>query len=111
MVGISILQIRVATMFMLDPDIILLLTHLSRKGYATAFARLDLGGSSTVTPIMPPNVIAIKGNVRVDYDFSRRSLGVEGSNPQEVVYRDEKEKMMRFIENVVNMLIELLKKV
>jgi len=197
-------------MFMLDPDIILLLTHLSKKGYATAFARLDLGGSSTVTPIMPPNVIAIKGNVRVDYDFSRRSLGVEGSNPQEVasafqdvldvlkslgidlqkalilceaiviasvslspkfssnrvevldllgynlriveagfaledgdpasptrwlhvrvvpiyssykpsekenlyrvevVYRDEREKMMRFIENVVNVLMELLKRV
>jgi hypothetical protein len=68
---------------MLDPDIILLLTHLSRKGYAIAFARSGLGGAS-ITPIIPPNVIAIKGNIRIDYDFSRRSLGVEGSDAREV---------------------------
>jgi hypothetical protein len=68
---------------MLDPDIVLLLTYLSRKGYATAFARLGLGGAS-ITPIIPPNVIAIKGNIRVDYDFGRRSLGIEGLDAREV---------------------------
>jgi hypothetical protein len=68
---------------MLDPDIILLLTDLSRKGYATAFARPGLGGAS-ITPIIPPNIIAIKGGIRIDYDFYRRSLGIEGSNPLEV---------------------------
>jgi hypothetical protein len=83
-VEITVQQIRVATTFMLDPDIALLLTYLSRRGYATAFARPGLGGGS-ITPIIPPNVIAIKGNVRVDYDFYRRSLGVEGSDPREVV--------------------------
>jgi len=82
-VEITIQQVRVTTTFTLDPDIVLLLTHLSRKGYATAFARPGLGGAS-VTPIIPPNVIAIKGNVRIDYDFYRRSLGIEGSNPLEV---------------------------
>lgn len=80
---ITLHQVRVATMFMLDPDIILLLTDLSRRGYAIAFARSSLGGAS-ITPIIPPNIIAIKGNVRIDYDFHRRSLGVEGSNPREV---------------------------
>ena len=80
---IAIQLVRVATMFTLDPDIILLLMHLSRKGYATAFARSSLGGAS-ITPIIPPNVIAIKGDVRIDYDFYRRSLGIEGSNPLEV---------------------------
>lgn len=80
---VAIQQIRVATTFMLDPDIVLLLTHLSRKGYATAFARPGLGGAS-ITSIIPPNVIAIKGNIRVDYDFGRRSLGIEGLDAREV---------------------------
>jgi hypothetical protein len=82
-VEVAIQQIRAATTFMLDPDIVLLLTHLSRKGYATAFARLGLGGAS-ITSIIPPNVIAIKGNIRVDYDFGRRSLGIEGLDAREV---------------------------
>jgi len=82
-VEVAIQQIRVATTFMLDPDIVLLLTHLSRKGYATAFARPGLGGAS-ITSIIPPNVIAIKGNIRVDYDFGRRSLGIEGLDAREV---------------------------
>jgi hypothetical protein len=68
---------------MLDPDIVLFLSYLSRKGYVTAFARPGLGGAS-ITSIIPPNVIAIKGNVRIDYDFGRRSLGVEGSDAREV---------------------------
>jgi len=83
MVEISILQIRVVTTFMLDPDVVLLLSYLSKMGYVTAPTRLGLGGTS-ITPIMPPNIIAMKGNVKVDYDFSRRSLGVEGLYAREV---------------------------
>jgi len=75
-VGITIQQIRIVTMFALDPDIVLFLTNLSKMGYAIAFARPGLG-SASITPIIPPNFIAVKGGVRVDYDFGRRSLGVE----------------------------------
>jgi hypothetical protein len=83
MVEVSILQIRVVTTFMLDPDVVLLLSYLSKMGYVTAPARLGLGGVS-ITPIMPPNIIAMKGNVKVDYDFGRKSLGVEGLYAREV---------------------------
>jgi len=82
-VEITIQQIRIVTMFALDPDIVLFLTNLSKMGYAIAFARPGLGGAS-ITPIIPPNVIAVKGGVRVDYDFGKRSLGVEGSDAREV---------------------------
>jgi hypothetical protein len=81
---ISILQVRVSSTFMLDPDLTLLLSHLANIGYVVASTRVTLGGA-TVTPVMPPNVIAVKGNVIVDYDFGRRSLGVEGRSPQEVI--------------------------
>jgi hypothetical protein len=81
---ISISQVRVASTFMLDPDLALLLSHLANMGYVVASTRVTLGGA-TITPVMPPNVIAVKGNVIVDYDFGRRSLGVEGRSPQEVI--------------------------
>jgi hypothetical protein len=70
---------------MLDPDIALLLSHLANMGYVVASTRVTLGGGGMVTPLMPPNVIAVKGNVIVDYDFGRRNLGVEGRSPQEVI--------------------------
>jgi hypothetical protein len=60
MVEVNILQIRVVTTFMLDPDVVLLLSSLSKMGYITAPTRLGPGGVS-ITPIMPPNIIAIKG--------------------------------------------------
>jgi hypothetical protein len=81
----SILQVRVSSTFMLDPDIALLLSHLASMGYVVASTRVTLGGGGAVTPVMPPNVIAVKGNVIVDYDFGRRNLGVEGRSPQEVI--------------------------
>lgn len=84
MVEVNILQIRVATTFMLDPDITLLLSYLSRMGYVIASVRLSPGGVN-IAPIIPPNIIAMKGGVRVDYDFGRRSLGVEGSNSREII--------------------------
>jgi hypothetical protein len=83
MAEVSILQIRVVTTFMLDPDVVLLLSYLSKMGYVTAPTRLGPGGTS-ITPIMPPNIIAMKGNVKVDYDFGRKSLGVEGLYAREV---------------------------
>jgi hypothetical protein len=55
-----------------------------KYAYVVASTRVTLGGA-TVTPVMPPNVIAVKGNVIVDYDFGRRGLGVEGRSPQEVI--------------------------
>jgi hypothetical protein len=82
---LSILQIRVTTVFMLDPDIPMLLNKLAGRGYVTARVRHTLDGA-TITFIEPPNVIAGRGAVRVDYDFSRKVLGVEGSSPKEVLH-------------------------
>ena len=81
---LSILQIRVTTVFMLDPDIPMLLNKLAGRGYVTARVRHTLDGA-TITFIEPPNVIAGRGAVRVDYDFNRRTLGIEGPNPKEVL--------------------------
>jgi hypothetical protein len=53
-------------------------------GYVVASVRLSPGGVNR-TPIIPPNIIAMEGGVRVGYDFGRRSLGVEGSNSREII--------------------------
>jgi len=81
---LSILQIRIATVFLLDPDIPMLLSKLAGKGYVTARVRPTVDGA-TIVFIEPPNVIAGKGTVRVDYDFGRRILGIESPNPKEVL--------------------------
>ena len=81
---LSILQIRIATLFLLDPDIPMLLSKLAGKGYVTARVRPTVDGATFVF-IEPPNVIAGKGTVRVDYDFGRRILGIESPNPKEVL--------------------------
>jgi len=70
---------------MLDPDITVLLRKLAEKGYITARVKLALEGA-TVSFLEPPNVIAGKGTVRIDYNFERRALGIESSNPQELLY-------------------------
>jgi len=81
---LSILQIRIATLFLLDPDIPMLLSKLAGKGYVTARVRPTVDGATFVF-IEPPNVIAGKGTVRVDYDFGRRTLGIESPNSKEVL--------------------------
>jgi len=81
---LSILQIRIATVFPLDPDIPMLLSKLAGKGYVTARVRPTLEGA-TIGFIEPPNVIAGKGTVRVDYDFGRRTLGIESPNSKEIL--------------------------
>ena len=53
-------------------------------GYVVASAKFATGGA-TVIPVIPPNITAIKCNARIDYDFDRRSLGVESSNPQDII--------------------------
>jgi len=70
---------------MLDPDIPILLSKLAGKGYITARVKLTLEGA-TISFLEPPNVIAGKGTVRIDYNFERRTLGIESSNPQEILY-------------------------
>jgi hypothetical protein len=70
--------------FLLDLDIPMLLSKLAGKGYITARVRPTLEGA-TISFIEPPNVIAGKGTVRVDYDFGRRSLGIEGPNSKEIL--------------------------
>jgi len=81
---LSILQIRIATVFMLNLDIPMLISKLAGRGYITARARQTLEGA-TISFIEPPNVIAGKGTVRVDYDFGRRALGIESPNPKEIL--------------------------
>jgi len=78
------IQIRVTTVFLIDPDIPMLLSKLARRGYITARVKPTLEGAA-ISVIEPPNVIAGKGTVRVDYDFGRRSLGIESSNPKEIL--------------------------
>lgn len=79
-----ILQIRIATVFMLDPDIPMLISKLAGRGYIVARVRQTLEGA-TISFIEPPNIIAGKGTVRVDYDFRRRTLGIESPNPKEIL--------------------------
>jgi hypothetical protein len=79
-----ILQIRIATVFLLEPDIPVLLDKLARKGYVRASVRPTLEGA-TIGFIEPPNVIAGKGTVRVDYNIERRILGIESPNPKEIL--------------------------
>lgn len=80
----QVIQVRIATVFMLDPDIIMLIKGLTEKGYITARVRPTLEGA-TVVFIEPPNVIAGKGTVRIDYDFARRVLGIESPSSKEVI--------------------------
>jgi hypothetical protein len=70
---------------MLDPDIPMLLNKLAGKGYITARVKPTLEGA-TIGFLEPPDVIAGKGTVRIDYNFGRRTLGIESPNPQEVLY-------------------------
>jgi hypothetical protein len=51
-VEVAIQQICVATTFMLDPDIVLFLSYLSRKGYVTAFARPGLNCKARRLPAL-----------------------------------------------------------
>jgi hypothetical protein len=81
---LSISQIRIATTYLLDPDIPMLLIKLAGKGYVTARVRPTLEGA-TISFIEPPNIIAGKGTVRVDYDFGRRTLGIESPNSKEIL--------------------------
>jgi hypothetical protein len=81
---LSILQIRIATTFLLDPDIPTLLSKLAERGYITARVKHMLD-AATIIPIEPPNVIASKGTVRIDYDFGRKTLGIESPNPKEII--------------------------
>jgi hypothetical protein len=79
-----ILQIRVATVFLLEPDIPILLSKLMGKGYVTARVRPTLEGA-IISFIEPPSVIAGKGAIRVDYDFNRKVLGIESPNSKEIL--------------------------
>jgi hypothetical protein len=83
MVMLSILQIRVSTVFMLDINVPDLLSRLRKRGYVTAPIRQTLEGV-TISFIDPFNMIAGKGTVRVDYDFGRRALGIESPNSKEL---------------------------
>jgi hypothetical protein len=69
---------------MLDLEVPMLLSKLAEKGYITARVRPTLEGA-TISFIEPPNVIAGKGTARVDYDFGRRSLGIESSVSKEIL--------------------------
>jgi hypothetical protein len=69
---------------MLDLDVPMLLSKLARRGYITARVKPTLEGA-TISFIEPPNVIAGKGTVRVDYNFERRTLGIESPNPEEIL--------------------------
>jgi hypothetical protein len=51
-VEVAIQQIRVATTFILDPDIVLFLLYLSRKGYVTAFTRPGLNCKACRLPAL-----------------------------------------------------------
>jgi hypothetical protein len=84
MVDVSILQVRVSVTFMLDPDMTLLLPYLAKMGYIVASFKTAPGGSVIITPLMPPNIIAMKGTTRIEYDFNRRTLSIESQNSQDV---------------------------
>lgn len=80
----EIIQVRIATVFMLDPDIPMLIRKLAGKGYITARVRPTPEGA-TIGFIEPPNVIAGRGNIRIDYDFGRRVLGIESPTSKEAI--------------------------
>jgi hypothetical protein len=81
----EILGVRIATVFTLDPDIPVLINKLRKKGYFTAQVKVTVEGAS-ITFIEPPNVIASKGSVRVNYDFGRRTLSIESPISKEVSF-------------------------
>lgn len=75
--------IKVSTIFMLDPNLTMLIEKLGQKKYVTAHVRQQPDGA-TIAFLEPPDVIAGKGSVRVTYNFGRRTLSVEGSISTEV---------------------------
>jgi hypothetical protein len=80
---LSILQIQVITVFMIDPDIPMLISKFTEKGYITARIR-TLPEGVGISFIEPPNIIAGKGTIKVNYDFGRKALGIESPNFKEI---------------------------
>lgn len=81
---LQIMLVRIATVFMLDPDITALIENLAKKAYITARSRPELEGA-TITFVEPPNIIAGKGAIKVYYDFGRKTLGVESPSSRETL--------------------------
>ena len=73
-----------SSVWMFNPDIVGLVRELGGLGYVTARVRPVFDGYD-IGFLEARNVIAIKGMVRVSYDFGRRMLGVEGVKVGEVV--------------------------
>ncbi|MBC7327005.1 hypothetical protein H5T87_02685 [bacterium] len=88
----EILQVRIATVFMLDPALHLFIRKLGEKGYITPRVRPTLEGVDigfieppSVIAGAPAGVIAGKGNIKIDYNLVRRALGIESPIPEEVI--------------------------
>jgi hypothetical protein len=76
--------IRIATTFMLDPYIPLLLRHLGERGYVTARVKPSPEAVNIIA-VEPPDVIAVKGQAKISYNFARRTLVVEAPSPKEAI--------------------------
>jgi len=81
---VIILSVALQTVFMLDPDMILLFEELRKRGYITGEPNIR-GEAIGIFVVEASDVIARKGGVRVYYNFGRRTLGIQSSSNSEVL--------------------------
>lgn len=82
---VIILSVALQTVFMLDPDMILLVEELRKRGYITGEPNIRGEAIIGIFVVEASDVIARKGGVRVYYNFGRRTLGIQSSSNSEVL--------------------------
>jgi len=81
---VEIGRVTILSVWMLLPDLVLLLNALRQNDYVTAPIRPTHDGYDLAT-LERPNVIAAKGPVRIHVDFNRRTLGIESHSSEAVL--------------------------
>ncbi len=93
----SVESVSMVSVWMLEPRIPELLLELRKRGYATARVRPRSLGGYDVT-FIEPNVVAIKGSTYVAYNPGRRSIAIEGPNPDELLkVLNEVEEVLKYV--------------
>jgi len=82
---VIILSVALQTVFMLDPDMILLFEELRKRGYITGEPNIRGEAIIGIFVVEASDVIARKGGVRVYYNSGRRTLGIQSSSNSEVL--------------------------
>lgn len=83
--------VKVVSVWMLEPDIPLMLMELGRKGFVVARVVSRPLSGYEIAPLEPPSprgpglLLAVRNATRIYFNPGRRSLAVEGSNAGDVV--------------------------